>query len=554
MRRGASFFLLAAVRVVGWSDWTTPSSNALTQIRRAMELSNESGRNITAAYQACELWDQLAKDDVLPNPTIRAMCWALQASCLVRIGRDDDALVVYDKAIELQEHLQPDTRENVIVGKARSLQRLLQYEKAKQQFGQSTSANAIVGAATCALRLGDLSGAIRLLEGCNRQQEDHVVEAKAMLATLNYLERHTTNDADLSILQRAAALSPLYHWIYMLLLSDPNLSESNQSFDEIPNTSSDFLDLIVVNTCALDDPLLIHLDDKVLLHKLLSSEPKGTAQFWPQGVILPGESSRLNAWSGESSNNDLAWVCKRRAGYGSHGNVIMNTSHVLRLSLTLEDDILLQRMVEPPLLLQGRKFSLRIYVIYFISTTPEVFLSRHGLVKLAALPLKTETESNVANLRMHMTNSGREATMQQQDLKYLEQALAPTDVSFDKLWESLEKAVSRTMRVYNEKAKSLTGQDDSLAALRSGLCRLGIPKILGFDFVVDAAGSAWLVEVNRFPGLEPRDEKSDATVKQSVVQESWNMAARRKQINYQPFKVQCSVDHSDNDSLQRIDL
>jgi hypothetical protein len=60
---------------------------------------------------------------------------------------------------------------------------------------------------------------------------------------------------------------------------------------------------------------------------------------------------------------------------------------------------------------------------------------------------------------------------------------------------------------------------------------LGIPKILGLDFVVeDNCGTrppkAWLVEVNRFPGMEPRDEM-DSIVKTQVVLDAWRKATER---------------------------
>ena len=63
---------------------------------------------------------------------------------------------------------------------------------------------------------------------------------------------------------------------------------------------------------------------------------------------------------------------------------------------------------------------------------------------------------------------------------------------------------------------------------KRNLCRLlsaraRVPKILGLDFLVDENQKPALIEVNRFPGLEPRGS-SDEAVKRQVVKEAWDLA------------------------------
>ena len=48
------------------------------------------------------------------------------------------------------------------------------------------------------------------------------------------------------------------------------------------------------------------------------------------------------------------------------------------------------------------------------------------------------------------------------------------------------------------------------------------PKIVGLDFAVDAAGDAWLLEVNRTPGLVGRADV-DRAVKDAVVDAAWGV-------------------------------
>lgn len=150
-------FITTVVSVVqGWSQTSLPAAsrrqqqqpeNRLELVQQAMDLTKQGAGDIALAYSATNLWNRILNADNnndnsssekmpsndLPDP-IRAICYALYASCLVRVGRDDDALIVYDNALSLKQYLQTDARTAVEIGKANSLQRLLQYEQAAQQF------------------------------------------------------------------------------------------------------------------------------------------------------------------------------------------------------------------------------------------------------------------------------------------------------------------------------------------------------------------------------------------------------------------------------------
>ena len=71
---------------------------------------------------------------------------------------------------------------------------------------------------------------------------------------------------------------------------------------------------------------------------------------------------------------------------------------------------------------------------------------------------------------------------------------------------------------------SLSSSDSEI--LINYISHFGLPKILGFDFILDGFANPWLLEVNRFPGLDPRGA-SDARVKRSVQYDAWITATRR---------------------------
>jgi Tubulin-tyrosine ligase family len=311
----------------------------------------------------------------------------------------------------------------------------------------------------------------------------------------------------------------------------------------------------------------------VLLHNLLvpssaettakrsigHGESTTTHHYWPRGVVVSMlEHQSLFDWNTTSTRDLPMWIAKERAGYGSHGNTLVRASsetvQALGHSLAARDDqndlLLLQQMVTRPLLVQGRAFSLRVYVTLVSRDTQRrnkstlhgaqsplpcspfrAYIATEGLVKIASVPLiktggsqapnKDRVESdgfdkNDIDPRMYLTNSGREEGMNQAAFQYLRQQMS--DVAFQTIWTSIVSAVSSVMARY-----STMVQETSLTP--SPVARLGLPKILGFDFVVDQSRQAWLVEVNRFPGLEPRNDHDDALVKHQVVRDAWWVAA-----------------------------
>lgn len=463
----------------------------LSRVRQAMELSQQLS-NVTAAEQACGEWHDLLQSPLLPS-NVRGLSLAMQASCLVRVGRDTEALTVYDEALALVQD--PATVDDLRIGKATSLQRLLRYQAAYECFAFcGHRPQALEGAVTCLLRLGDLAGAQRVI------QKSHV-SVKSVSSLVDVIMSESSR-----LTRDDAALSPL-HWL--MCGEKPPRTDHSPSFD--------FMDFVAVNIGPFDDPLLVHLDDKIWLHQLLTGSE--SQRFWPRGLVLPHEASFLSMYS-----NDTMWISKQRAGYGSHGHQLLNTTAAA--ATDQNDPLLLQQLVQPPLLLNGYKFSLRVYVIYFTSIVgpPPIYVARNGLVKLAAWPLEAAA---VNDPQVHLTNSGRDEAMRQEDFGYLDRMLQKQGLDFADLWQVLTDAVRSVFAEYVAMTTTQDRADPTMHLTRGKLAQLGIPKILGLDFVLDATGHPWLVEVNRFPGLEPRNEQ-DAAVKQNVIRNAWMLACERQ--------------------------
>lgn len=502
------------------------SANDVTfLLREAMQYSNAS-RNITAAREACQIWNQLLDDeDVLGfqgaySSEVVVLSLALYSSCLVRIGQDAHAVRVCDKALQMDP-----TQQDLRLSKAQALQRLLRYADAAKEFGEVDSSPAgAIGAATCALRLGDLSSARSALVASTvtAQDETSKLVIHGMLGVISYLETGLVGDSSSASLQlvHASRADLLYRWISVVL----GLTTENDSGVTEPEDA--LIALIKLNISPFDDPHLLLLDDKVHLHRVLSKYPNEAECFWPPGTIISPRTTPSDIHKTiNNSSGDKLYFIKDRSGYGSHGNRIVGGSELLSehqelLPSANNCEKLLQAMVSPPLLIDGRKFSLRIYVVMFSSQ--EVYLASCGIVKMAASEMKIS--GHIVDPRMHVTNSGSALDMEQHDLNYLRSVLESQGHSYGAFWGKIEDAVRSVMHCYEAEREPLEW-DSSRESL-------GIPKILGFDFVMDKNIQPWLVEVNRFPGLEPRDD-SDRMIKARVVHDAWSLASQR--LSVAPF-------------------
>ena len=539
----APFFLLARGSVA-------LSALSKSDIRRAIDLSNRANADPALVGEACDLWRSILGGDdddrdVAPLPLPRSAmpaAHAMHASTLVRGGRDRLAVRSYERALSYLPPSDDMTREeyDIRMGLGRSRQRLLEYGPAAGTFlgasrcREGDRSESSRSAATCALRCGDVGRAIDILEDY-RGEDDAELEGmllEGMLETLRYIRDGRSwsgkaSESALRCVRGASSRSPLYGWVYLTMLRD-----DGRGIDESIDTfRGDFRAYSSVNNSPFDDPGLVRLDDKILLHRMLVEPEGGRRGFWPRGYVLPDEMDRF--LERESGRADADWILKERSGYGSNGNALTTTEDVA--SLPPSGPVLCQSLVEPPALLNGRKFSLRVYVVYFPSgmrgresIDAQVFLSNEGLVKLA---MSDYRQDETASDDQCMTNSGRDLSAEQHDLRYLEDQFAENGWDYDAMWRSVEASARDVMGMY---LRQTTGYRTDHQANDDGASHAyepiwSLPKILGFDYMLDGSNEPFLLEVNRFPGLEPRSSV-DEDVKRSVVYDAWRAACERLDV------------------------
>jgi len=557
--------------------------------KTAMELSQKANIDPSFADEACQLWHSILcvdddDDDGIPLP-LSAMpaAHALYASTLARVGRDREALAQHDKSLYYFDKCNASKQTtkaeaDVLLAKGKSLQRLMRYRDAmmllKGSFTRDSTDNvswlrscqseAIERAALCSMRMGDVDTSILILDDFEKSLNHNeqlnpnlagMLGASLLLKTSREGENDESCTRALQLLQCAAdsSVSPIYNWVHHIVTKQVDFNP----FDSFTSIYAAFAE---ANNSPFDDPDLINLDDKVRLHSIIHEYEA----FCPFGYVLPLQKDAMaREWANKVDIDDLAWVLKDRAGYGSHGNIIATTTEVLSMydssksANEQEESKLCQRIVHPPMLLNGRKFSLRVYVVYFPggdaltsrgkqTQSAEVYVSTEGLVKFASELYNDKTNNDIES--QYMTNSGRGdgRSSKQEDFHYLKSQFDASNKDYNELWRRIRTSIGLVMNRYILKQHFIDGE------IRASydVSYFGLPKIMGFDFMLDDETNPWLLEVNRFPGLDPRSA-SDSRVKRCVQYDAWLAATERLGFSAEHMKKIRPLDY-EGFSLEKL--
>ncbi|KAJ3589707.1 hypothetical protein NHX12_010550 [Muraenolepis orangiensis] len=211
------------------------------------------------------------------------------------------------------------------------------------------------------------------------------------------------------------------------------------------------------------------------------------------------------------------WICKPSGMNQGRGIFLLKTpGDVADLRLRLEQQessrshggrrahvrppqaYIAQRYVNNPLLLEGKKFDVRSYLL-IACTDPYVVLFRHGYARLTCEPYDPRSD----NLTAHLTNQ----CMQKKNPLY---SLLKEDTvwSMEKLNDyvndrySVAKALPRDWITGDFARFMQRVVVQCFSAVKSKLDRkLGLFDLIGCDFLIDEEFKVWLLEMNCNPAL-----------------------------------------------------
>jgi len=196
-------------------------------------------------------------------------------------------------------------------------------------------------------------------------------------------------------------------------------------------------------------------------------------------------------------------------------------------SVVYSETMVVQRYIPNPLLLDGYKFDLRIYVLVTSFNPLEAFIYEEGFVRMSLVRYSSDL-ADIGNLNIHLTNSSiqkvdergasRDNPLSQAD----EREAGGTKLTLSWLWKRLAsegRDVDKLKRNMREVIlKSLVAVEDHVPFQPNAF------ELFGYDILFDADLKPWLIEVNASPQMN-RDNALDHQVKDALIRDTVALVA-----------------------------
>mmetsp|Transcript_19613 Transcript_19613/g.19652 ORF Transcript_19613/g.19652 Transcript_19613/m.19652 type:complete len:208 (-) Transcript_19613:322-945(-) len=179
--------------------------------------------------------------------------------------------------------------------------------------------------------------------------------------------------------------------------------------------------------------------------------------------------------------------------------------------------------ISNPLLINGLKFDLRIYIAVSSIDPLRLYIYKEGLVRFATEPYNLD---DPANRFGHLTNySLNKYAPNFQDLDQdgkgykwtlsaLKEFFAGKDINFNIIWEGIKDIAAKTLI--------------SIETTMNAGMNMFVPyntncfELLGFDILIDDQLRPWLLEVNLSPSMNT-DTSIDLKVKSKLITDLFNL-------------------------------
>ena len=217
--------------------------------------------------------------------------------------------------------------------------------------------------------------------------------------------------------------------------------------------------------------------------------------------MLPADSEALHA---TMARERALWIVKPIASSCGRGISIIQSAHHLP-----QEDVVVSRYISNPLLIDGFKFDLRLYVAVTSFEPLRCYMFEEGLARFSTERYQVNPGgAALKNLFMHLTNysinkhsahfvNNTDASTDDHGNKWslsaLRRCLSRNGVNVDSLFQRIDSLIVRT----------LIGVEPSVTAACRRYCthRNCAFQLFGFDVLIDDTLKPWLLEVNLAPSL-----------------------------------------------------
>lgn len=241
--------------------------------------------------------------------------------------------------------------------------------------------------------------------------------------------------------------------------------------------------------------------------------------FFPETYVIPEEYSEFYH---KFQNDKGNWIVKPCNSSQGKGIFLLDTLQ----NLPSVEGCVVSRYIGEPLLINGLKFDLRIYVLVTSYEPLRIYLYDEGLVRFASEPytssvkaskysfltnysINKKNEKFIQNTNVSQDNCGHKWSLSAL-MKYLSES------SFD--------TSSLLSKIYDLVIKTMISIEPSVVSLCKKLVlgRNNCFDLLGFDIIIDSNLKPWLLEVNLSPSLAT-DSPLDLHIKSNLISDTLNL-------------------------------
>eukprot|EP00434_Breviolum_minutum_P020007 symbB.v1.2.017649.t1/scaffold1373.1/size231899/14 len=243
--------------------------------------------------------------------------------------------------------------------------------------------------------------------------------------------------------------------------------------------------------------------------------------FVPQTFVLP---EQVQEFLEVYNKKNGLWIVKPHASSRGRGIFVLKDV----ADLPLNEVSVVSQYVHNPLLIQGLKFDLRVYVLVTSYEPLRAYVYREGLVRFACRPYSKDPE-HLSDAYRHLTNysinKGSATFVENSEVQAdnvghkwsfsaLNRHLKCTGVDVELMWSRIMDVIMKSLLA----VEPVIGARTKATACHSHNCF----ELYGFDVLVDNELKPWLLEVNLSPSMQA-DSPLDWQIKGSLLADTFNL-------------------------------
>ncbi|XP_039597175.1 tubulin polyglutamylase TTLL5 isoform X2 [Polypterus senegalus] len=241
----------------------------------------------------------------------------------------------------------------------------------------------------------------------------------------------------------------------------------------------------------------------------------------PQTFVLPSE---YQEFCSAFSKDKGPWIIKPVASSRGRGIYLVSNPN----QIPLDENILVSRYINNPLLIDDFKFDVRLYVLVSSYDPLVIYLYEEGLARFATVKYDRASK-NIKNQFMHLTNY----SVNKKSSDYVS-CDDPEVEDYGNKWSM--SAMLRYLKQEGKDTASLMAQIEDLIVKTilavelhiASACKMFMShrgncfELYGFDVLIDSTLKPWLLEVNLSPSLAC-DAPLDLKIKASMISDMFSL-------------------------------